>query len=366
VPSRIRRAALAALAVVAAVALMAPVADAKPRKKQAKASTVTVMSRNIYLGGNIFGPLAGTTPEQFRQLAGVLWGEVQKTDFPTRAKLLAKEIKRTKPDLIGLQEVATWRRSVGAGDGQATPSTQVVYDFLKILRGELKKAGLQYRVGNSQSEADIEAQIDQGFDVRLTMHDVILVKQRKGLKVTKKLGRNYETKLSVPTQGGTLTSQRGWTAVDGKLDGKPFRFVNTHLEAALDATRDAQATELVGPNGPLRTSKQLFVTGDMNSDPQGRESTASGVDILKGAGLVDAWTLLKGRDPGYSCCLENPDLSDTSAGSFDHRIDFVFVKPKLKALKGWVLGKTLGERAANGLWPSDHAGVAVKLQYKKK
>lgn len=42
-----------------------------------------VMSRNIYLGGNIFSPLAGTTPEQFRQLAGVLWNEVQTTDFPT-------------------------------------------------------------------------------------------------------------------------------------------------------------------------------------------------------------------------------------------------------------------------------------------
>ena len=81
-PSRIRRAALAALAVVAAVSLLAPVADAKPRKQQAKPSTVTVMSRNIYLGGNIFGPLAGATPEQFRQLAGVLWNEVQTTDFP--------------------------------------------------------------------------------------------------------------------------------------------------------------------------------------------------------------------------------------------------------------------------------------------
>lgn len=364
-PSRIRRAALAALAVVAAVSLLVPAADAKPRKQHAKPSTLTVMSRNIYLGGNIFGPLAGTTPEQFRQLAGVLWNEVQTTDFPTRAKLLAKEIKRTQPDLIGLQEVATWRRSVGAGDGQATPSTQVVYDFLAILQKELKKSGLKYKVGNSQSEADIEAQIDAGYDVRLTMHDVILVKQRKGLKVTQKLGKNYDFKLSVPTQGGTLTSQRGWTAVDGKLDGKQFRFVNTHLEAALDAARDTQAKELVSASGPLRTKKQLFLTGDMNSDPQGRESTAGAFDIIKGAGMIDGWSLLKGSDPGYSCCLEKPDLSDTSSASFDHRIDFVFVKPKLKALKGWVVGKKLSERAPNGLWPSDHAGVAIKFRYKK-
>ncbi len=238
----IRRAVLAALA---ALALIAPAADAKPRKHHAKPSNVTVMSRNIYLGGNIFGPLVAQTPAQFQQLAGVLWAEVQKTDFPTRAKLLAREIKRVKPDLIGLQEVATWRRSPGAGDGQATPSTQVVYDFLQILRAELKRAGLRYKVGSQQAEADIEAQIDAGYDIRLTMHDVILVKQRKGLKVTKRSGKNYAFKLTVPTQGGPLTSQRGWTAVDGKLDGKPFRLVNTHLEAALDAARDAQAAELV-------------------------------------------------------------------------------------------------------------------------
>jgi endonuclease/exonuclease/phosphatase family metal-dependent hydrolase len=366
VSPRIRRAALAALAVVAALALVAPAADAKPRKHHAKPSDVTVMSRNIYLGGNIFGPLVAQTPAEFQRLAGVLWAEVQKTDFPTRAKLLAKEIKRVKPDLVGLQEVATWRTSPVPGDGQATPATQVVYDFLQILRTELKQAGLHYKVGSQQAEADIEAQIDAGYDIRLTMHDVILVKQRKGLKITKKSGKNYAFKLTVPTQGGPLTSQRGWTAVDGKLDGTPFRFVNTHLEAALDAARDAQATELVSATGPLRTKKQLFVTGDMNSDPQGRESTAGAYNLLEGAGLVDGWTLLKGSDPGYSCCLDNSDLSDTTPAGFDHRIDFVFVKPKLKALKGWVVGKTLAERAPNGLWPSDHAGVAVRFKLRHR
>jgi hypothetical protein len=39
-------------------------------------------------------------------------------------------------------------------------------------------------------------------------------------------------------------------------------------------------------------------------------------------------------------------------------------QPKLKALKGWVLGKTLADRAPNGLWPSDHPGVAIKLKMK--
>jgi hypothetical protein len=54
---------------------------------------------------------------------------------------------------------------------------------------------------------------------------------------------NYEAEITVevptppPTPPRSLTSKRGWTAVDGQLAGQPFRFVNTHLEAALDSTR---------------------------------------------------------------------------------------------------------------------------------
>ena len=52
----------------------------------------------------------------------LLWAEVQSTDFPVRSKLLAREIKQTKPDLIGMQEVAIWRRGPdGLKDGATTP-----------------------------------------------------------------------------------------------------------------------------------------------------------------------------------------------------------------------------------------------------
>ena len=46
------------------------------------------------------------------------------------------------------------------------------------------------------------------------MRDAILVKKRKGLKVTKRLKDNYDADIAVPTIEGTLTSKRGWTAVD--------------------------------------------------------------------------------------------------------------------------------------------------------
>ena len=44
------------------------------------------MTRNIYLGGNIFHPIGAPDLDTFKQRAGELWAEVQKTDFAgTRA-----------------------------------------------------------------------------------------------------------------------------------------------------------------------------------------------------------------------------------------------------------------------------------------
>jgi endonuclease/exonuclease/phosphatase family metal-dependent hydrolase len=353
-----RRALACALALTLAL-VPAGIAEAAKRKKPRV--DVTVMTRNIYLGGNIFRPIGAPDLPTFQRLGGELWAEVQGTDFPTRSKLLAREVRRTKPDLIGLQEVALWRRGPdGVTDGAVTPSTQVVYDFLKTLRADLKRLGLRYTLGSVQNEADIEAPIDAGYDVRLTMRDAILVKKGRGVRVTKRLGDNYTSTIDVPTPAGTLTSRRGWTAVDLNYRGKKVRFLNTHLEAFGDAQRLAQAQELVGAGGPTKVRRQLIVTGDMNSDPEGRESPSAAFDALVAGGLVDTW---RGRfGEGFSCCLNNSDARDTDASGFDHRIDLILAKPRLRALTGRVVGDELSERAANGLWPSDHAGVVTKLR----
>ena len=356
------RGALACALAISLVLVPTAAADAAQRGGK-KPVDVTVMTRNIYLGGNIFGPLAaGNDRAEFERLAGVLWNEVHSTDFVgTRAALLAREIKRTRPDLVGLQEVALWRRGPdGVNDGATTPATQVVYDWLKTFRRRLASQGLRYAVAVKQREADIETSIDAGYDVRLTMFDVILVKKRKGLRVTRRLKDNYETEIGVPTPVGQITSRRGWTAVDVRFKGKRFRFVNTHLEAAGDANREAQARELVAPGGPLRGKRQYIVVGDFNSDPQDRESDVGAFNILADFGLVDTWPRRFG--PGFSCCLADSGARDTTTDSFDHRIDLILAKPKLRAIRGEVVGDELGDRASNGLWPSDHAGVVTRLR----
>jgi endonuclease/exonuclease/phosphatase family metal-dependent hydrolase len=342
--------------------VLVPTAAAEAQRGGQKPVDVTVMTRNIYLGGDIFRPIPARDRAEFERLAGELWAEVQSTDFVgTRAALLAREVRRTKPDLIGLQEVALWRRGPeGVKDGAATPATQVVYDWLRTFRRRLAARGLRYAVAVKQRETDIEAPIDAGYDVRLTMSDVILVKKRKGLRVTRRLKSNYDEDIPVPTQAGTLTSTRGWAAVDVRFRGKRFRFVNTHLEAYLDSTREEQARELIARGGPLRGKRQYIVVGDFNSDPNGTESPSAAFDILSDFGLVDTWPRRFG--PGFSCCLNNSNARDTNADGFDHRIDLILTKPKLRAISGQVVGDELRDRAPNGLWPSDHAGVVMKLR----
>jgi|SRR5215210_6004163 len=340
------------LTLVALLAAAAP-AVAKPGPK------LTVMTRNVYLGGNIALPIGATSRADFEQKTTQLWQQVQTTNFPARAKLLAREIRSTRPDVIGMQEVALWRRGPdGVKDGAATPATTKVYDFLATLRAEL---GARYRLGNVQVEADIEAPTSLGYDVRLTMRDVVLVRRRKGLGIRRRLGGNYAPTFEVPTQIGTLSSRRGWTAVDGRLQGRRFRFVDTHLEAFDDTTRLAQARALAA--GPLRKRGTVILAGDLNSDPTGATGAKpDAYNVFTGVGLRDTWLLRNPKGSGNNCCLKQETIMDPPPGPFDHRVDHILAKGRFKVLRTRIVGTDPGNRTAAGLWPSDHGGGATTLR----
>jgi len=350
---------VAVLLALTAVAGIAPAAEAA--KKRLK-SDVTVMTRNLYLGTDLIPIALAPNQAQFEKAASDGFAQVKATNFPARSKLIAREIKRTKPDLIGLQETALWR--TGPKDGTATRATTVAIDYLKILRRALKQAGLRYSVVRVTNEADIEGPTQENYDVRLTMRDVILAKKRKGLKVVKRGGGNYSTNLAIPTVAGTFTSRRGYAFADMRLDGKRFRFVNTHLEAYGDQFRTPQAQQLVGPGGAARKRGRVILVGDMNSDPNGSEPNA--FNTLIAAGFKDTWARLHPGDPGLTSGLR-PDLKDppTPNPFNDSRIDHVLTKGRIKLLRATIVGKNpANSRTSTGLWASDHAGVVTKTKLK--
>jgi Endonuclease/Exonuclease/phosphatase family len=341
-------------AAVSAVALISAVPAHAARKDPVD---VKVMTRNIFLGGDILKPVSAPDRAGFEQGATELWQEVQSTDFPSRAPLLAKEIDQQEPDLIGLQEVALWRRGPdGVKDGPSTPATTVVYDFLKLLQAQLKKRGLDYRAVKVQQEMDIEASTSLGYDVRLTMRDVILAK--KGVKTSKARGGNYKERLPVPVPavGVTYNVIRGWTSVEANVDGAKFRFVNTHLEAFGHPTRTAQAKELVKRGGPANSGRlPIVLVGDMNSDDSYKDDQRNAFLELTRAGFKDSGPKTQ------NCCYD--DLFK-GLPKFDHKVDQILTKPRVRPVDTGITGNDKRNRAKSGLFPSDHGGAWSVLRFR--
>jgi endonuclease/exonuclease/phosphatase family metal-dependent hydrolase len=354
------------LVAVASLGLAAPAADAarKPAKLRA-------MTRNIYLGTDLIPIAISPNRTVFEQRATRGFNNVRATDFPARARRLAREIRSTRPDLIGLQEVALWR--TGPKDGVANNERTVAFDWLAILRRALRRAGLRYRVRGSQREFDFSGPTSGNFDVRLTMRDVILVKRRRGLRITRVRGRNFRNvaRIPIPALGRTITINRGWVYADGSLGGRRFRFLNTHLEAYGAPPRLAQARELIARGGPARTRRPLILVGDLNSDPNGNPNGTGDpapYNAITGFRIRDSWRRLYPRRNGFECCTDHkdanglPDLLDPPPFPADHRIDFVLYKGRrLRPRAARIVGLNRRNRTASGLWPSDHGGLVTRF-----
>jgi hypothetical protein len=351
------------------------------------------MTRNLFLGADLGPAIQSPDIAQAIDGAGVIWNEFQSTKFRERAVPLAREIKRSKADLVGLQEVALWRLQATSDGGAppispvpgATPATQVEQDFLAILMAQLKKIGAKYRVVVVQEEfegelpADLDgsdatgsgplAGLGADIDARLTMRDVILVKKGSKVKLGKTRRGHFATRYEPSISGIQIPVDRGWVSVEASIRGKSvrgrrasvsrFRFVNTHLEAFGDPTiREAQAKELT--QGPLDTRKQVVLVGDLNSGiARHNEPERPGDDLAFLA--LDAFGM-KDNGAVQSCCYGS--LFDVNA-VFDHTVDHVLTKPGLRTLRAFVTGNDAGQRTPSGLWPSDHGGVVSRLQLHK-
>lgn len=374
-----RRLSLLAVAALLLTGLLAGSAQAK----FGKGHQVNVMTRNLYLGADLAPAIAAKNTNEFVKANGQILREVSANDFPVRAKGLAKEILKKKPDLVGLQEVAMWRTGPPSLEPLLSPAgptaTTVRYDYLSELLAQLNKGKKRYRVAVVQQEFDFEAPADEngvagdgpnGFikdaeiNGRLTMRDVILVRLGAGVVTSHPRKGNFAAMLTVQLSGVEVKVLRGWTALDAKVRGsKKFRFVNTHLEAFDDSNqvpsiRAQQAAELVAKGGPATTSLPVILLGDLNSD----DDTVEGGDRQAYQTLVKAGMRERSTDNPLGCCLKSSLLAVGAGGSvadFDHQVDHVMTRdPKqVKLLTSAVTGR----QPVNGFWDSDHAGLFSSL-----
>jgi hypothetical protein len=399
--ARPRALAIAGLAVLVALTALAGAPGAGAKAKEKKAVPVKVMTRNVFLGADLGPALRSTGFESFIEANGAILREVDQTNFPLRAQGLAAEIATTKPDLVGLQEVAHWRTGPvqipPAVSGGPFGAVTTEYDFLQLLLDQLDARGMSYTPAVIKEEFDFEAPADENdvdndappgtfnsdpatndegpgslddaeLNGRLTMRDVILVNDDSKVKAKLKNPQSgtYSSLYTPTVSGIPIPVTRGWTAGDvtvqkGKGKDKmkrKFRFVNTHFEAFDDRTqrpsiRAQQATEVV--NGPA-SKKRTIMLGDFNSDVPGLVAgDEQAFQVILDAGFERRAT----SDP-LSCCVSS--LFTAPASEFDHQVDHVVTNmgKKAKLVKSGVTGL----EQVNGIYNSDHAGIVSKLKLK--
>jgi endonuclease/exonuclease/phosphatase family protein len=375
--------AVAALAAVALIALGAP-AQSQAAAKKHKAR---VMTRNLFLGADLTPGIRAKSFTELVDAAGQILNQVDQNKFQVRARGLASEILRKKPDLVGLQEAALWRTASCHVIVPPSPptATHVRYDFLKLLLKRLNRGKRRYKLAVSQNEFDFETEAntdgsaDHSCDtnVRLTMRDAILVRLHAGVRTTRRRKGHFKTLLAPKLLGAiTVPVIRGWTSIDARIRGsRKFRFVNIHLEAldnqASNPTtdgnsvgngevREAQAKELTKKGGPATGKRPVILLGDLNSDrkTEVKPGDAKAYNWLLNVGLRERST-----SKPLSCCLKGDVLTFPGAGrrsQFNHKVDHVMTNAprKIKLLTSSVTGRS----PSHGFWNSDHAGLFSQLR----
>lgn len=362
---------------------------------------IKVMSRNLYLGADIFPVLAAAqdpNPLAVPVAVTEVWQTVQATNFPERAQAIADEIARRRPHVVGLQEVSLWRMQV-PGDflaGNPVAAEDVALDFLEILMAALQERGLDYSIAATVDNADLELPMVAGFqadgqtpilaDLRLSDRDITLVKNTNRVSYSNVLNANFTVNASTQVGGQNIEFTRGYNMLDVNVRGADYRFVNTHLEVGGDepfkSLQAVQMNELLQTISAT-TDEQLpvIMLGDFNSDPREEAFVStSGIPGLDGqplappylqavaSGYLDLWLAKRKPKDGFTCCF-GATVSDEN-DELTTRIDHIFFDPKeryVTKLKAKVVGNSNADMTdESGLYPSDHAGVFGKIKLEKE
>lgn len=332
------------------------------------AGKIKVMSRNIYIGTNVATLLGGVSLIQIPSAARNAFYQLENTNFIERAEVLAEEIEKTRPHLIGLQEVAhVYIQSPGDFlSGNVQRANIEIYDYLQILMDALSAKSLDYTIAAVLNNADIELPMlptDYSEpnsvldDVRLIDRDVILI--RNDVSFSNVATIRYTDSLVVDTSFG-ISVPRGYTALTAEIDGNSYRFANTHLEA-FDLTETLRSGQLEQLLSEMESETiPVILAGDFNLSPDNIL-----YQNLIQDGFEDAWvnnTLTYNPDGftfGHDDNLQNKKVD------FSGRIDYIFVKSSdsFSFEESFVVGDELRDRTSSGLWPSDHGGVITKIKF---
>jgi endonuclease/exonuclease/phosphatase family metal-dependent hydrolase len=237
-----------------------------------------------------------------------------------RFPLIADEIVRLDPDIIGLQEV-----SIGMDQ------SAVLLSLIKQKSGE--EQGKTY---NKYERLKTGFEAVSGEGISIYSRYPIVEKDFADLKNGRVV---LFTRISV-------------------ADGLDIDMYNTHLHhMGGDETRLPQAKKIVAFEKRNSSGNIVFLTGDMNAKPESETIAA----YLQ-AGFEDTYVQAHGEkaeEYGLTSAIRLEKGRDGADQNPRSRIDYVFVKPStggptVKTLESVVCFRNHNEE---GLYPSDHLGV---------
>lgn len=249
----------------------------------AQDQTVTIMSRNIYLGADV-GVALGLIPDM-PAAAQFMWDQMRATDFASRAPLLAQEAATHRPAVIGIQEATTWECTAGL-----TGRRVVVYDFLDQLLDAMRATGVEYVIATDGTHPALNpgysippipgvtmVRDPQAFPALFggdeaacgfTIGDALLVRADLADRVLASGTVEFAERTTIVPV--LMEISRGYAWADIDLGGTPTRVVTTHLESLWDPgvipSARVQADQLIADLAS--TTMPLIVLGDFNSDPR--------------------------------------------------------------------------------------------------
>jgi len=357
---------------------------------------VQVMTQNQYVGANLFPlipALASGDPAIINSTLVSVISAISANRTVDRVNVLSSQILDRKPDFVGIQEAwLIWCEPIDAapctnpefrgawGDHLAQTEHRLAGAYTKVAYIENFEFG--YPFWDSQG--------NQGFAYVLD-RDAVFV--RNGIAYALPVpgtdypcakpfsagsGCTFNVNTPLDFNGDGLPDAyvlHGFLVVDATIGGKPYRFVNTHLENGYvdgfpGVIQSAQAFQILQATAGTAPERKLILVGDMNSDPSDAVDPTSPIPatpymLFAGAGLFDVWLYRPGEVLGLTCCQAEDLINRRSM--LTRRIDLILTREEPRTVKD---ARLIGEVAADrlgppgrSLWPTDHTSVAAGIRF---
>jgi hypothetical protein len=328
-------------------------------------SGLRVMQYNVNEGSDFLQVQGTTTTSQFLVGVGQVITQVQSTNPPERMQAVAKQIIARRPDLVSLEELDQWYTGSFNPTTSQCGSMTLEYDMVQELLAALAAQGGHYQmVVQAQQYAfpPTPGLIPPStfLCAQVVNHLAILARtdvDPRELRISNPQSAQYVNERILQTPVGALPEPRAWVAVDGVFRGKAFRFIGTHLESVDASIRELQGGELRA--GPANVKVPVILAMDSNAQAAPPPQDPTYVDFIN-AGYADAWSEIFPSRPGLTCCQAESDNNPVS--QLSQRIDLILTKGSVEAQRIALFNDDPLSRLPDGLWPSDHAGVAASLE----